>query len=60
MTTVCLATVLTCLCPPRTHQGLRHLSGLKKLARLQIPGIKVTVSGVAALKKAIPGLVIRH
>jgi hypothetical protein len=37
-----------------------HLKALTKLGRLRLSGTTVTADGEAALKKAIPGLVIER
>ena len=40
--------------------GLAHLSALKNLTRLEVPGTKVTPAGVAKLKAALPNCQIEQ
>ena len=42
-----------------TDAGLVHLKGMTKLERLYLAGTKVTTTGVADLKKALPNCRIR-
>ena len=44
--------------PGVTDAGLRHLTGLNKLANLRLYGTNVTDDGVTELKKALPKLVV--
>jgi hypothetical protein len=43
-----------------TDAGLAHLRGLTKLQRLSLGGTEVTEAGMNELKRALPGLTIRH
>ena len=47
-------------CTQVTDAGLQHLKGLRGLRELDVYGTHVTDAGVAAIEKAIPGIVVKR